>query len=276
MAKRYSDTDKYNKHFIRDLPGPYKLLFDYLNLNCDYCGIWDVNFPLAQLQIGQDMPVDKNTCLQLFNMDETRIVEFDNGRKWFFPKFIEFQYTSLDSTERVRKKVKNVLIKYDLLTHLGDQRVDDGSLYVSNGSKDKDKEQDEDKEKDSDDDLFEYPKLDFVNPNIPAAGRIKFYFQEKNQIWGHNENRHCQELVNKIKSVWRKSGTDPTQDQIYDVFEQMLNSGNWHVTNNHSVDTFNFHFNKIITSIKDGTNDKGGNQNKGILDQAARGISDAI
>ncbi len=44
MSKRFADTDKYKKPFIRNLPAAYKLLWDYICLDCDHAGIWQVDF----------------------------------------------------------------------------------------------------------------------------------------------------------------------------------------------------------------------------------------
>lgn len=89
MAKRLSDTDRYSKAFYKSLPGPYKLLWDYLCANCDNAGIWIKDFEVAQIRVGKDMVIAERRALELF---KNRIVLFDNGNKWFIPSFIEFQY----------------------------------------------------------------------------------------------------------------------------------------------------------------------------------------
>jgi hypothetical protein len=89
MAKRLSDTDRYSKAFYKSLPGPYKLLWDYLCANCDNAGIWIKDFEVAQIRVGKDMPITESGALVLF---KERIVIFDNSNKWFIPSFIEFQY----------------------------------------------------------------------------------------------------------------------------------------------------------------------------------------
>ena len=48
MAKRFTDTNKYKKPFIRGLQGAYKLFWDYLYHDCDHAGIWIVDFEIAQ------------------------------------------------------------------------------------------------------------------------------------------------------------------------------------------------------------------------------------
>ena len=47
--KRFTDTDKYKKPFIRGLKGAYKLLWDYLYHECDNAGVWIDDFDVAQI-----------------------------------------------------------------------------------------------------------------------------------------------------------------------------------------------------------------------------------
>jgi hypothetical protein len=119
MAKRFTDTNKYKKPFIRGLQGAYKLLWDYLYHDCDHAGIWIVDFEVAQIYIGNDMIVTKEKALQFFNKDEKKIIEIDNGSKWFIPSFIEFQYGKLNEQNRAHNSVIKILEKYKLYTNKG-------------------------------------------------------------------------------------------------------------------------------------------------------------
>jgi len=150
MAKRLTDTDKYKKPFIRGLPGPYKLLWDYLCHECDHAGIWIIDFEVAQVYLGQDMKVNREDALRYFNQGETRIIEIDRNR-WFIAPFIEFQYGVLNEQNRVHNSVIKVLKKYNLwdgaskgLTSplLGSSK---GLASPLLGSKDKDKDNNKEK-----------------------------------------------------------------------------------------------------------------------------------
>jgi hypothetical protein len=114
MAKRFTDTNKYKKPFIRGLQGAYKLLWDYLYHECDHAGIWIVDFEIAQLYIGKDMPVNAVDALKYFNTDEKRIIEVDKGSRWFIPSFISFQYGELNELNRAHGSVIAILRKYNL------------------------------------------------------------------------------------------------------------------------------------------------------------------
>jgi len=148
MSKRFTDTNKYKKPFIRGLEGAYKLLWDYLYHDCDHAGIWIVDFAIAQIYIGDDMPVNKEQALKYFNNGETRIVEFNKGSKWFIPAFIEFQYGVLNEDNRAHNSVIIILKKYNLLQKI--QKINKPLRSSLNGAKDKDKDMDMDKAKDKD------------------------------------------------------------------------------------------------------------------------------
>lgn len=142
MSKRFTDTNKYKKPFVRNLPGPYKLLWDYLYHDCDHTGIWIVDFEVAQIYLGADMPIDKATAIEYFNADEERIIEFDNGKKWFIKPFISFQYGELNSQNRAHNSVISALTINKLLEYVKPL------ISPLQGAKDKDKDKDKDKVQD--------------------------------------------------------------------------------------------------------------------------------
>jgi len=89
MAKRFTDTEKWKKPFIRSLKAPYKLLWLYICDDCDHSGIWQVDIEVAQIRIGEKL--DEKKALEYF-ID--KIIPLENNTKWFIPSFIEFQYPS--------------------------------------------------------------------------------------------------------------------------------------------------------------------------------------
>jgi len=50
MAKRFTDTDKWKKTFIRTMKAPYKLLWLYILDECDHAGIWQVDFDVDEIK----------------------------------------------------------------------------------------------------------------------------------------------------------------------------------------------------------------------------------
>jgi len=111
MAKRFTDTEKYKKSFMRGLPFQYKLFWDYLYHDCSFAGIWYVDFEVAQIRLGHDAPINKDDALKFFNKDEERVVVFNGGKKWFLRTFVEFQYGELSSTNKLHLGVMRELEK---------------------------------------------------------------------------------------------------------------------------------------------------------------------
>jgi hypothetical protein len=110
MAKRFTDTEKWKKPFIRGLQGPYKLLWLYICDDCDHAGIWQVDLDVAQIRIGEK--INLKDAIESF---EDKIIIFDKGNKWFIPSFIEFQYPSgLNPENRSHNSVIILLDKYNL------------------------------------------------------------------------------------------------------------------------------------------------------------------
>ena len=111
MAKRFTDTEKWKKPFIRGLQGAYKLLWLYICDDCDHAGIWQVDLDVAQIRIGEK--IDINEAIKSFG---DKIVIFDKGNKWFIPSFIEFQYPSgLNPDNRAHNSTIILLEKYNLI-----------------------------------------------------------------------------------------------------------------------------------------------------------------
>lgn len=109
MAKRFTDTDKWKKGFIRNLPSKYKLLWLYILDDCNHAGIWETDFEVASIRIGSKIS-EKEAC----KVFAEQIKIFDNGNKWFIAKFVDFQYGTLNENSRPHQAVIKVLDKYDV------------------------------------------------------------------------------------------------------------------------------------------------------------------
>lgn len=114
MAKRFTDTNKYRDVFFRDLPAAYKILWDYIQHDCDHAGIWIVDFRVARIYVGDDLKLSQHEALKLFNEGEQRIFEIDNGKRWFIRSFVDFQYGKLNPENRAHKSVILLLEKFSL------------------------------------------------------------------------------------------------------------------------------------------------------------------
>jgi len=119
MAKRFTDTDKWKKGFIRNLPAKFKLLWLYILDDCNHAGIWDTDFEVASIRIGSK--INEKEAVKVF---AEQIKIFDKGNKWFIPKFIDFQYGTLNENSRPHQAVIKLLDKYDVYNIEGISPVD--------------------------------------------------------------------------------------------------------------------------------------------------------
>lgn len=228
MAKRFTDTNKYRKPFIRSLQGAYKLFWDYLYHDCDHAGIWIVDFEIAQLYIGKDMPINKDDALKYFNEGEKRIIEIDGGDKWFLPSFIDFQYGELSENNRAHNSVIAILKKYKLY------KPNKPLTSPLQGAKDMDKDKDKEMVKDMDiedgfRELFltwlkykrkrnesyktkESVKLAYVKLFKMADGKIS----KAQEIVEHSMANNYAGLF-EPKATIQLSGSSPTKDEIKNV-----------------------------------------------------------
>lgn len=212
MGKRFTDTDKWKKPFIRGLQGPYKLLWFYILDDCDHAGIWHVDFEVAQIRIGHDLDIE--WALEQFG-DRVQVLE---GHKWFIPDFIKFQYGELNEKNRAHASVLSILKKY---------KVHERPLQ---GAKDKDKEMDKekDKEKDKDKDselLEDYElwtqqitdgndhefEVMFMNEQIPQSPNIQFWIMDHRDLLNRypkmrppNQNAFRKSCLKHIRENYKK------------------------------------------------------------------------
>lgn len=151
MSKRFTDTEKWRKGFVRSLEAPYKLLWLYILDECDHAGIWHVELDVASLRIGYKFELNETTKIL-----KSHIKPFDNGEKWFIKDFVCFQYGNLNSENRVHKSVIQQLEKYGLWKDL---------RRSFKGPKDKDKAKDKEKDKEKKERRNLFSKFYILYPN---------------------------------------------------------------------------------------------------------------
>lgn len=135
MAKRFTDSRKYQDPWFRHLNPRYKLIWDYVIHACDHAGIWKVDFDLASFCIG-----DTYTYEEVSTNLKDKVVMLSKN-KWFIPKFIEFQYETLNPENRVHNSVINILTK---------SGVNKPLISTLQGCKDYNKDKDKDKYSETD------------------------------------------------------------------------------------------------------------------------------
>lgn len=129
MAKRFTDTGKWDKAWFRRLDPTLKCAWIYLCDRCDHAGVWEIDEDALEFFVGRTIPLDR--LVAAFGEKVRRV-----GDKLVLGGFADFQYGDLNPENRVHKSVLNRLEKLsqnkDLLSPL-------------EGAKDKDTDKDKDK-----------------------------------------------------------------------------------------------------------------------------------
>ena len=244
MAKRFTDTDKWKKAFIKGLPAEYKLFWLYLLDECDHAGIWHVEFDLAEVRLGVKLSQEK--ARGLFR---ERVVVFDSGAKWFIPDFISFQYGELNASNRAHKSVLQQLNKYNLLKA--------GKVHISplQGAKDKEQEKDKDKEEGG-----------MGETRLPANG----FFPDENYLQLELPKHKAETAAERVRLTSRQS-IDMTQVYgLWDVFKQQYFTGGKYYENNEAIYR---HFNNWL---KDQKFTNGNYKGKQTIGDSIKGINTAF
>ena len=140
MAKRFIQHELLRNPWLRAASTLEKLLWVGLITECDHAGIWIVDWQMMELMVGGK--IDPAAAKEFLN---GRFLEVDNGRRWFLPDFIRFQYPQGVSTNNnTMKSVRQILDNYGIDTENLTLREGLGnpSSTLHEGLQDKDKDKD--------------------------------------------------------------------------------------------------------------------------------------
>jgi len=112
MAKRFTDTEKWNEDWFLDLPTNHKLFWIYICDNCNHAGIFKPNKRMFELLIGEK--INSDNFIKDLNSGKDRVIILPNGR-WYLTGFIKFQYGEiLNPNNRVHNSILNILIQNNI------------------------------------------------------------------------------------------------------------------------------------------------------------------
>lgn len=173
MAKRFTDSEKWEDVWYCNLPMKYKMFWIYVLDKCDNAGFWTPNWAVTKAYVGEDF---EQTEVKRFVGNKAIIL--DSG-KWFIPSFIKFQYPrGLKHTSAPQKSVIDKLLKYNQLEYVF-KSFPKGYLTLKEGLQDKDIEMGMDKEIDRSKEIdkrdFEPFNLSEQNeePNNPKLSQLQ-------------------------------------------------------------------------------------------------------
>ena len=109
MAKRFTETLKWDDRWFRSLRPEFKLAWIYLLDKCDASGVLEIDEDLANFQIG--VTVD---WADFCKACDTRLIPLAGG-KWWVAKFVEFQYGKISESCRAHNPVFVLLRKHGIL-----------------------------------------------------------------------------------------------------------------------------------------------------------------
>ena len=111
MAKRFFDTELWDKEWFGDLTIKQKALVFFLFAHCDFAGIYEPNYKLIQFYIGEK--ITENDILAI-----KQVVKLPNG-KFFITDFIKFQYgaeiENLNERNTIQRGIIRLLIKNEII-----------------------------------------------------------------------------------------------------------------------------------------------------------------
>lgn len=115
MAKRFTDTDLWQKEWFQLLSLKEKVLVKFLFENCDNAGVWETNYRFASFIIGENFNFED---LENINRKKELFIKFDTN-KIYIKNFIEFQYGKLSFNCKphlpIIKKLQDYGLEFEVL-----------------------------------------------------------------------------------------------------------------------------------------------------------------
>lgn len=212
MAKRFTDSDKWDNIWFASLPSKYKLFWFYILDRCDNAGFWTPNFSVAKAYVGEDFESE-----EVKRYFKDKIISIENG-KWFVPKFLIFQYPNgLTEKSIPQKSVINKLIKNQAIPIVSKAF---GNSYVTlcKGYKDKAKEKDKEKDMDKDKEKDE----NYSPENILLEDQL--YFEQAYLMKYPTLRNDMNHILRQFDLSVRSNEEELTLRQLRLRFEKWLNS----------------------------------------------------
>jgi len=242
MSKRFTDTEKWKDDWFLSLSNDYRIIWQWLLDNCNHAGICKPSINLLNMMCNTKISDEV-----LFEVFKDRLLNFKTF--WFIPKFLKFQYGSLNTKKPAVISVVKELIKHNLI-HLIDEVIDNDLETITESLpndyiiiKDKDKVKDMDtiilkgkKFLNTDFDLL--PEQYFIS-TIQQMKILKQKDVNKNQIeslwesfklekltgenYYNNQNEVYKYFVNWIKTQKFETNGKSIADQKLDAYSEWLN-----------------------------------------------------
>ena len=143
MAKRFTDTEKWKDDWYLSLSNDYRIVWQWLLDNCNHAGICKPSINLLNMMCNTS--IDEKLLIEIMS---DRVLKINNI--WFIPKFLKFQYGTLNSKKPAVISVVNELKKNNLIDLVSELFSNDYVMITEplqnsyETIKDKDKDKDKD------------------------------------------------------------------------------------------------------------------------------------
>jgi hypothetical protein len=204
MAKRLTDSAKWDDPWFAELPSKYKLFYIYLLDECDHAGIWKVNFRKANFMIGETLEQ-----AEVLRYMSDRVKRVDEAY-WLVSKFIKFQYGSLKN-DKVGLSALAILKKHGL-SEFADASKEAPTKPLASpyqGAKDKDKVMDMDLDKEEEGIFAKIESAKDYMELIPI-------WNEYRKTKGHYSNLY---EIDVLQNAWAKKDLDTLKSEILKAIE---------------------------------------------------------
>jgi len=108
MAKRLVSTEKWKKPWFKKLPTKYKVIWDYLYLDCDCAGVWTIDIDLLCFQTNEKVTI--GAILETF---KEQIYQIDSTKLLLVP-FFNDQYAHTKEGFSAKRKAVEILFSYGI------------------------------------------------------------------------------------------------------------------------------------------------------------------
>jgi hypothetical protein len=251
VAKRFTDTELYDKPWFMVLSCRLKCAVEYLFKKCDATGVWEPNYILAATYVGDGGFTEQ----ELFSIDGGKQFEKLPNGKIFLPGFCDFQYGVLTESCRPHRPIIQKLKKHGLY-----ERVLIGYQKGTNTLEEKDKDKDKEQEKEKDFGKSE----NLLMPDPPPIGIVPdmlTIFMINNSEYPSDQDvdfPSLREIASKIVK-WLKLPGDITipknTNAIQRRWGELVSHTQAHAHfRTYSISQVNKHFQSIVQSFNTATN----------------------
>lgn len=268
MAKRFTDTEMWDKEWFMKLSCREKCLVNMVRSKADLCGVWSPNWMMACMYVGEK--VCEEDLLKIDGGNQFK--KLPNG-KIYCIGFIEFQYGELSKKSPVHRKIISLL---EINGLLGNYKTI-GCLYPINRVQEEEEDKEEEEEEDRGsmrgnllvpqmlktftDSNHDYPTDELKDS--PALLEIAKFICEKAKQPFNVSDRGC---VNTILQHWQHLCEHIPKDKFF---------------KNYSISQVSKHIQSIVLSIQNGkSNSKAEAKSDAITEYISRnretGITGAV